>query len=528
MNTKYNPQRDLLQGISQCWQMEIAPWDDYYVRMAQTDFLSGKSKRLATKTFFFRSAPFGGSYAIFGGLTHFLYVLQNLTFDINDPDPARAERAKATVACLRDTGYREDFINALIALKKLKLRIRSSLEGSIIVPNQPVLVMNGDLISIRIAEGILLTCVNFPTLSMTKWNRLVCAAGSGGVLEFGRRRSQDALRTSLYSYLAGCKFTSNSEIRRGFDIPVAGTMGHEFVQSRGDEFSAFDEWLTFNPERPVLLVDTVDTLRSGLPNAMKAFKKHAASIETAGGKMGIRLDSGDLAYLTIEARRVLDEAGLSDVSIVETNDLDEYLIEQIREQIFTHAPSANLDANSVISRIIWAAGTRPSTCYDQPTLGGVAKLTGIEDDDGRMRPVIKLANDNPIKTSIPDDNLATFVWRDDELLCCLVHQTLVDRAMDVEIGIHPNDRTKTIDLRGATRFDHRQFPVYDSLLGNGKINYDTSIDTIIERVRSEVRSLHWTNKRLVNPHSIKLSLSPRLFDLRQKMIETRSLISPVD
>jgi len=509
----YAPSENLLEGIKTLFAPELLPWDDYYMRMAQGDFLCGRHKKRATKTFFIRKAPFGGSYAVFGGLTAFLRAVDEFRF------------TDEVLKGLADMGYRPEFLRHLAREQlRLRLSIDAVPEGSVIFPHEPVVILEGDLISVRLAEGIMLKELNFPTLSLTKWHRVVSVASPGGVLEFARRRAQDSLRTSLYAHLAGCQVTSNAELRRGFKVPVVGTMGHEWIQSFGDEAEAFDKWLEFNPDRPTLLVDTIDTLRSGLPHAIAAFKKHHERIRAAGGRMGIRNDSGDLAYLTIEERMALDKAGLEDVLIYETNDLDENLIQDIKEQIFTVTQRNGMDARRILERIIWAAGTMPGTCYDQPSLGGVAKLGSIENAHGDQRAVIKLAKDNPVKCSIPGSNRSFHAWKDGELLACVIHACDED-LKQINIARHPDDYSQSIVLDSAAmEFEARQRRAYDSLDGEGKLLDSPTLEEVRERVRRETGRLHWTVKRLQNPHTVKVSLSPQVFGLRSIMTGKNLLI----
>jgi nicotinate phosphoribosyltransferase len=376
--------------------------------------------------------------------------------------------------------------------------------------------MEGSLLDIRIAEGMLLANVNYPSLSMTKWARVVQAADKGNTMEFSRRRAQDPLRTSLYAYLAGVNISSNSDIRKGIDIPIKGTMGHEEIQSFGDEYEAFDKWLQINPDRPVLLVDTIDTLKSGLPNAIKAFKKHWDCIKAAKGVPGIRNDSGDLAYITIEERLALDKAGLEDVLIFQTNDLDEYLIEDIRQQIFTNSARASLDPNSVISKIVWACGTQPGTCSDQPSIGGVAKLSSVE-HWGRECAVIKIAHDNPIKTSIPGSNRSTWIQYNGDIICCLIHGKNED-VSKCAVACHPDDESQRMLLQHMK--DLVYIPRQRVAFKDGKITeeFKPDVSNVRKLVRTEENMLHWTFKRLKSPHTMKVSLSKNLYDIRKRLV----------
>lgn len=487
----------LYEGLQAMARTSLAPWDDYYARMAQSDFFLSRDKLKASKTSFIRKAPFEGSFAIMGGITEFRRMLDEYRFS-----PEVGE-------ILHGQGYREDFIRHLIEKKKVCVTVYALPEGTLMFPGEPAVIIEGDLLDVRLAEGMLLECINYPSLAMTKWRRVVNAAESGSVMEFARRRAQDPYRTSLYAYLAGASVSSNSEMRSWFDIPTVGTMGHEWIQSFGDEFEAFDKWLDCNPSRPVLLVDTVDTLSSGVPNAIKAFIHHKDQIHKSKGIMGIRLDSGDLAYLAIECYNLLQAANLN-VKIYMTNDLDEYSIQAIREQIIDN----KADSHEILSKIVWACGTKPGTCWDQPSIGGVAKLTTIEKEN-LERDVIKLARDNPIKTSIPGSNRsAALIDKDGFLQGILIHGKNED-PKKIDRFIHQDDASKSTSIDEHWSVCSRQSQI-DSLT-------DT-LDDVRTRVKSQMAMLHWTQKRINKPHVVKIGLSPKLFEHRQAMINNQILI----
>jgi nicotinate phosphoribosyltransferase len=506
----YAPSTDLLQGIRSLFPIEICPWDDYFPRMAQTDWLEGKDQLKGSKTFFIRKAPFNGSYAVMGGLTSFIRTIHDFRFD------------EIVSTAMLDMGYKRQFVDFLSKVQeRINVNVYSIPEGEFFFPNEPAIILEGNLLDLRFAEGILLKHVNFPSLSFTKWSRVAQAASPGASMEFARRRAQDDIRTSVYAHLAGINFSSNAEVRRGLDVKIVGTMGHEFIQSRGNQFDAFDSWLEYNPDKPVLLGDTEDTLKSGLPDAIKAFNKHWERILNAGGVPGFRLDSGDLAYLTIECRKGFDEANLNAVRIFETNDLDEYSIQRIKEQIYTHAHKAGLDPFETIEKIIWACGTQPGTCSDQPSLGGVAKLTSIE-YNGHECEVIKLAKDNPVKTSIPGNNRSALVINKDTgtIYSCLIYKKEED-PKTCRIIIHPDDEYKNIIIDDKYVVVERQKQVYF----NHMIEMETDITAIKKVHQRALSELHWTSKRFENPHTIKVGLSPALFHIRRDMIKNNMLIN---
>ena len=336
-------------------------------------------------------------------------------------------------------------------------------------------------------------------------------------MEYARRRAQDPYRTSLYAYLGGAAVSSNDEMNSWFAIPTVGTMGHEWIQSFGDEFLAFDKWLEYNPDRPVLLVDTIDTLNSGVPNAIQAFKKHAADIRKADGVIGVRLDGGDLAFLAMESYRKMDVAGLSGFKIYMTNDLDEYSIQAIISQIEANAARFGYPPAEILRHLVWACGTKPGTCWDQPSIGGVAKLTSVVTKHFE-RPVIKLARDNPIKTSIPGSNRsATFINGAGELQGIVIYGRDED-LKSVKEFIHPDDESKRTEIPWGMNAVHRQVNCNDF------INEKPTLHSVREYVRSQLALLHWTQRRVDKPHMVKVGLSPKLFDLRTKMIKKNILI----
>lgn len=500
MERKFNPTDVLIDGIRSTFPLEIAPWDEYFMAMAQTDFLCGQANSFSSKSYFIRKSPFNGSYALLGGLTSFLRVISDFRLD-----------DEAVEQVLKYQGYESSFIEFLKTKGKLNLTVYSYPEGSMFFPFEPVIVLEGDLVSIRIAEGILTREVNFPTLSLTKWHRCALSAHPGKLFEFSRRRAQDPTRTSLYAHLGGADFTSNTEICRGFKIASKGTMGHEWIQSIEDEFSAFDVWLTHNPNKPVLLVDTIDTLNSGIPNAIRAFNKHKEFLK---GVPGIRLDSGDLALLAIESRKMLDSQNLQDVKIFMTNDLSEYTISDIKNQIKEYCSRDQIDANIVLKTLVWAAGTMPGTCYDQPSLGGVMKLTSITKDTTE-KSLIKLAKDNPIKCSIPGSNRVAWLWSKENFMCSVIYRRgdFDNSFCGFAYNLKDNLAFK-LDSSYDT-VEHRHICVYDSTDG---VLVSPTLEDVRNTIENDTKRFSWAYKRLSNPQTAKVALSNYVCFQRNMMI----------
>lgn len=532
----YKPTTFLLDGLRNAFPKQLFPWDDYFSRMAETDFLSGRAYVPAVKSFFMRKAPFGGSYALLGGMVAALRGISDVYFD----DPSFK-------AGMLDMGYRPEFVEWLASRGNLRLKVYAPPEGSIIFPNEPIITVTGPLVDVRFAEGIITEAVNFATLSLTKWHRLVRVVRPGTVLEFSRRRAQNSYKASLYAMLAGCSFTSNSEIRRFFSVPVTGTMGHEWMQSFGDIRQAFKTWLDYQPGKPVGLVDTKQCLEHDFPIWLDEVWNHRDAIKAANPSFwGWRNDSGDLAYLTIEQYvRFMKHPLASDgwfrdkMRLVLTNDLDEYSAAAIIRQIRAQAGEAGFPAEDILRRIIWAAGTKPGTCDDQPSLGGVAKL--MEADGAACLKLAFDAEGRPgVKTSIPGFNFSAIV-RDSagEAKTILIYparkynicqgklcESSSGNVVSEITARHPDNPNSQLIIPDYHIRGQQQL-MWNSIGGDVAMAFawdstpyqvGETIAEVTRRAHCGVDSLHWSLTRLEKPHLLKVSLTPDLFDLRQRMI----------
>lgn len=532
----YAPTDSLLDGIRMAFPLQLFPWDDYFPRMAQADFRLGRGNLVAVKSFFIRNAPFGGSYCLMGGLTDALRTIADLRFD--NPDFQEG---------MRDMGYSADFLAALAKRQRLQLQVFAPREGDFFIPGESAVSVRGPLADVRLAEGILTEAVNFASLNLTKWSRLVRTVRPGRVMEFARRRAQNAAKATLYGILAGCSGTSNAEMRRFFKLTLSATTGHEWISSFGDVRESFDAWLETNPDRPIGLIDTKECLGHDFPAWLESVWAHREAIKAANPlTWGWRNDSGDLAYLTIEQyvrfwrhQLVQDPWFAERMRIILTNDLDEYTAESIIQQIYVQAKAAGLDAEDIIRRIIWAAGTKPGTCYDQPSLGGVVKLQSI----GGLA-CIKLAFDASglpgIKTSIPGFNLSARVYDGNgELVSILMYPydhyrvegngRLFDFSTTrevVELNLHhPDNAGAQMSLRDY-HLVPQQGAVYDTFektVGFTEAWDHPTLSSVPARIMANLDDLHWSHTRLDKPHAIKLSVTPDLFDLRRRMIEHGAL-----
>lgn len=492
------PLRDI---ISECPAFnELLPFDEYHLVMAQTDVLEGIHEKPAVKLAFYRTPPFGASYVIGAGISAFLAKLNSFSY-------------RRIVPYLKEKGYRREFIEYAESRDKIIADVYSVPENSVVFPLEPIIILETNLIDARLLEGIVLSEINFATLAATKWHRIKNAALKCPIMEFGRRRAQNALKASLYSYMAGIGATSNCEANAIFGIPSSGTMGHEYVQSFLSEYDAFDRWLKHNPLKPCLLIDTLNTLESGIINACRAFNAHREHLMAAGGwkKIGFRIDSGDLAYLAAVCyNRMARELGTEDISVVLSNDLDENSIESILSQLFLAGE------HKVIERLSFGLGTKGVTAWGEPALGGVCKMSEM---GGSY--ILKISNNNS-KTTIPG-NLRSALITDEKgsYLTTLIYFKNED-PKNIKICFHPDDDSKFLHLdRQGYGVIQKQFPIYssDGLQSRFIGKYASqSLNDIRLNSENTLKALDWSYKRLTNSHRAKVSLSPAVFEVRRKMI----------
>lgn len=345
-----------------------AIYTDYYeLTMAQGYFLSGRTDEKACFDYFFREIPFDGGYVVFAGISDLLEILENFRFHEDE------------IEYLKKQGFRDEFLTYLKDFR-LNLDIHAAREGEIVFPRETIARVEGGLIETQILETLLLNILNFESLIATKASRMKYAAGDKKVMDFGLRRAQGfgGIQASKAAIIGGVEATSNVYASFVHDIPASGTMAHSWIQSFGDELTAFRQYAKYYPDNCILLVDTYDTLESGIPNAIKVAKE----LEEKGYRLkGIRLDSGDLAYFSSKARKQLDEAGLEYVKIAVSNQLDERLIQSLLNQ------EAPID--------LFGVGTRLVTGQESPALDGVYKLSSVNGE-----PKLKIS-ENIEKITLP-------------------------------------------------------------------------------------------------------------------------------
>ncbi|HOY96216.1 MAG TPA: nicotinate phosphoribosyltransferase [Catalimonadaceae bacterium] len=462
--------------------------DLYQLTMAQGYWKKGLANREAVFNLFFRHPVFKGGYAISCGLHYVIDWLESFSFHPSDLDYL------ATLRNPDGTGlFDREFLFHLSNLK-FECDVDAVPEGRLVFPQEPLLRVKGPIWQAQLIETFLLNAINFQTLIATKAARICFAAKGDAVLEFGLRRAQGidgGLSASRASYVGGCSATSNVLAGKLFGIPVRGTHAHSWVMTFASEVEAFEAYAESMPGNAVFLVDTYNTLK-GVENAILVGRK----LREKGYELaGIRLDSGDLAYLSIEARRILDEAGFEETSIAASNDLDEYLIKSLKEQ------GAQIN--------IWGVGTNLVSASDQPALGGVYKLTALRDEKGEWEYKIKLS-EQAGKINVPGI-LQVRRFRDSKGF-------LGDMVYDEQLGyelpstmIDPADFTKRKLIQADWQSEELLVPIFRK----GQCVYaKPSLDATRRRAKEELAMLHPTIKRFENPHNYPVGLEEKLFQLR--------------
>jgi nicotinate phosphoribosyltransferase len=453
--------------------------DKYQLTMSQVYFLKGYKETKAVFDYFFRKLPFKGGYAIFAGLEDFLQALDNLQFDEKD------------LGFLRELGYHPDFIRYLEKFR-FNGNVYSSVEGDLVFPVRPVIQIEANIIEAQIIETLLLNILNFQTLIATKASRMRQAAGNRYLIDFGLRRAQGpgGYYASRAAFIGGFDSTSNVRAGRDYNIPVSGTMAHSFIESYDDELSAFTHFADIQPNDCVLVVDTYDTLKSGLPNAVIVAKR----MEEKGLRLnGIRLDSGDLAYLSKECRRRLNEAGLHYVKIAVSNQLDEYIIKSLVGQ------QAPID--------VFGVGTSLVTGQPDGALDGVYKLAWANG-----KPRIKLS-ENVGKITLPHKKQ---VFRCTDSAGNFIGADMVTMAEEDNMDImhHPMYPLKSLSL---AKYDKE--PLLSKVVGNGsRLNNPKTVSEIAKYSRSRLEKLPEEYKRFDYPHIYKVGISTQMQTERDKLI----------
>ncbi len=464
---------------------------DYYeLNMMYTYWKKGLHNRRAVFEVYFRKLPFDNGFAVFAGLEHVVNYLKNLSFSDSDID------------YLREYGeYDEEFLRWLKDMQ-FSCTVRSALEGDLVFNEEPIFQVEGPLAQCQLIETGVLNMVNFQTLIATKAARIKTVCGDDPVMEFGSRRAQEvdaAIWGTRAAYIAGFDATSNVLAGKLFGIPISGTHAHALVQTYRNEYDAFKAYATTH-KNCVFLVDTYDTLKSGVPSAIKVAREMGDKINF----LGVRIDSGDMAYISKRVRKQLDEAGFPNAKIYASNDLDEKTVLNLKMQ------DAKID--------VWGIGTKVITAFDQPALGAVYKLVSIEDAKGNMMDTLKLSS-NAAKISTPGKKQ---VWR-------ITNNEKNDKSEGDYVTFWNEDPREHNSLYmfhpqytyiNKTVEDFQAKPLLHDIFVNGKLVYDLpTVKEIKDYCAANLDSLWDEYKRILNPQVYPVDLSSKLYSHKMKYIE---------
>ena len=472
--------------------------DLYELTMMQGYYEKGQNENVIFDVFF-RQNPCNNGYSVCAGLDQVIDYIKNLHFTYDDVD------------YLRDLGiFKEDFLHYLSGFH-FSGDIYAIPEGTVVFPKEPLLKVVAPIMEAQLVETAILNIINHQSLIATKTSRIVFAANGDGIMEFGLRRAQgpDAgLYGARAAMIGGCVGTSNVLAGQMFDVPVMGTHAHSWIMSFPDEYTAFKTYAEMYPDNCTLLVDTYDTLKSGVPNAIRVFQE----FKDAGKpliKYGIRLDSGDLAYLSKEARKMLDEAGFPEATICASNDLDEFLLHDLKMQ------GAAIDS--------WGVGTNLITSKDCPSFGGVYKLAAIQNEEGEFVPKIKIS-ENTEKITNPGNKTIYRIYEKAsgkikaDLICFA--DEVIDSKQDLLL-FDPMDTWKKTKLAGGT------YTVREILLPifkNGECLYKSpTLKEIAAYCREEKDTLWDETKRLFYPHRVYVDLSQKLYAVKQSLLDQMTM-----
>lgn len=471
---------------------------DLYELTMMQGYFQTDNREVVVFDAFYRSNPSNGGYAICAGLEQIIDYVKNLHFDETD------------ISYLRTLGsFEEDFLEYLSTFR-FSGDIYAIPEGTVIFPREPLIKVIAPIMEAQLIETAVLNMLNHQSLIATKAARVCYAAQGDGVMEFGLRRAQgpDAgIYGARAAVIGGCCGTSNVLCGKMFDIPVKGTHAHSWIMSFSDEYTAFKKYAELYPSACILLVDTYDTLKSGIPNAIRVFTE----MREAGIPLtyyGIRMDSGDLAYLSKKVRKMLDEAGFPDAVISASNDLDEYLIETLKIQ------------GAAITS--WGVGTNLITSKDCPAFGGVYKLAAIQNETGEFIPKIKLS-ENSEKVTNPGNKIVYRIYEKASGkikadLICLEGETF-DESKNLKI-FDPLETWKKTSLKGGT---YTMRPLLVKIFDKGKCIYQSPKVMDIQKYCNEEKETLWNEtKRFANPHEVYVDLSDKLFDMKKKILNEMS------
>lgn len=479
--------------------MNISLLTDLYELTMMQGYFKSHNHEVVVFDMFYRTNPSGGGYAVCAGLDQVIDYIKNLRFD--EDDIAYLESQKI---------FEQDFLDYLRTFR-FSGDIYAIPEGTVVFPREPLLKVVAPIMEAQLVETAILTILNHQCLIATKAARVVYAAQGDGIMEFGLRRAQgpDAgVYGARAAMIGGCIGTSNVLAGQLFDVPIKGTHAHSWIMSFPDEYTAFKTYADLYPNACCLLVDTYDTLKSGVPNAIRVFQEmRDAGIELKN--YGIRLDSGDLAYMSKRARKMLDAAGFTDAFISASSDLDEYLIDSLKTQ-----------GCKITS---WGVGTNLITSKDCPAFGGVYKLAAVQASDGTFVPKIKLS-ENTEKITNPGNKTVFRIYEKETGkvkadLIALADETF-DESKDMVI-FDPLATWKRTKIKGGT-FTMRELMV--PVFKNGECVYTSpSVMEMRDICFKELDTLWDETRRLVNPQEVYVDLSDRLYDIKKKLLQEMSI-----
>ena len=472
---------------------------DFYELTMMQGYYEEKQNETVIFDVFFRQNPCGNGYSVCAGLEQVIDYVKNLNFTYEDVDYLRSLHI-----------FSEDFLHYLSGFH-FSGDIYAIPEGTVVFPKEPLLKVIAPIMEAQLVETAILNIINHQSLIATKTSRIVFAADGDGIMEFGLRRAQgpDAgLYGARAAMIGGCVGTSNVLAGKMFDVPIMGTHAHSWIMSFPDEYTAFKNYAKMYPDNCTLLVDTYDTLKSGVPNAIRVFQEFKESGHPLK-KYGIRLDSGDLAYLSKEARKMLDAAGFEDATICASNDLDEFLLHDLKMQ------KAAIDS--------WGVGTNLITSKDCPSFGGVYKLAAIKNQDGEFIPKIKIS-ENTEKITNPGNKTIYRIYDKEtgklkaDLICFAGEE--YDTNEDLLL-FDPIETWKKTRLPGGT-YTMREILV--PVFINGECVYNSpSVMEIAAYCKQEKDTLWDETKRLFYPHRIHVDLSQKLYDVKKSLLDQMSI-----
>lgn len=469
--------------------------DFYELTMGNAYFENGMGDRRVYFDLFFRNVPDGGGFAIAAGLEQVVQYIKNLHFSESDIAFLRKKKifSEAFLSSLRDFRFTGD----LYAVP----------EGTPVFPHEPILTVCAPAIEAQLIETFLLLSINHQSLIATKANRIVRAAKGRPVSEFGSRRAQGADGAVLgarAAYIAGCAGTACTLTDRVYGVPAGGTMAHSWVQMFDSELDAFRTYCKIYPHNATLLVDTYHVLKSGVPNAIRAFQE--ILLPQGIEECAIRIDSGDITYLSKKARKMLDEAGLTKCKIVASNSLDEHIIETLLEQ------GAQIDSFGVGERLI--------TSKSEPVFGGVYKLCAVEDEQGRIIPKIKIS-ENTAKITTPHFKKVYRLYEKESGKAIADQLCVYDETLDETKPLELFDPEATWKRKLVTDFTARELLV--PVFRNGECVYDLPDIETIRNYCAEQIDLLWDEvKRFENPHTYYVDLSQKLWDIKDRLLKERA------